>query len=70
MIRFDQGRLAVLIGNNTVKTGLATGVAAAAIATDFDKEQQTILIAINPHFLQALDLSRRVAFVPERLARA
>lgn len=70
MIRFDQGCLAVCVRDNTVKTGCATSVAATAVAADFHKEQQAVLIAINAHILQVLDLSRCSAFVPERLARA
>jgi hypothetical protein len=42
--------------NIAVKATFTSSVAATAIAGDFDVQHHTILIAINPHLDNALDL--------------
>src|SRR3954451_25255306 len=48
-----------------VEAGAAARVAAAAVARDLDFEDEGILIAIDPHFQDGLDLPAGRALVPE-----
>ena len=45
-------------------------MASAAVAAGFDRQKQGVLVAIGPDFRDFLNLARRVALAPERLARA
>ena len=53
-----------------VEAGAPAGVAAAAVAADLDADQQGVLVAIDPHLDDALDLPAGGALVPELAARA
>src|SRR6056297_56132 len=70
-IRLRQPRLAVLIhAHPAIETRAAAGVAAIAVAGDADAHFDGVLVAIDAHFLDALDLAAGGALVPEFVARA
>ena len=51
-----------------VEARAPTGVASATVAAGFDRQQQGVLVAIGPDFGDFLNLARRIALAPERLA--
>ena len=51
-----------------VEARAPAGVASAAVAAGFDRQQQGVLVAIGPDFGDFLNLARGVALAPERLA--
>ena len=55
-------------GDLTVEAGASAGVASAAVAAGFDRQKQGVLVAIGPDFRDFLNLARRLALAPKRLA--
>ena len=51
-----------------VEARASAGMASAAVAAGFDRQKQGVLVAIGPDFRDFLNLARRVALAPERLA--
>jgi len=51
-----------------VEAGAAASVASAAIAAGFDRQKQSVLIAIGSDFRDFLNLAGCIALSPERLA--
>ena len=52
----------------TIETGATAGMAGAAVAAHLNKGDERVLIAVDPHFDEALGLAGGVAFAPERPA--
>src|SRR3569623_300160 len=61
-------RAAVLALHRAVEAGVPSGVAGAAGLLDANPHR--VLIAIHPHLDNALDMTRRLTFAPQLLARA
>ena len=53
-----------------IKAGRPSGVAGTTISTDANFHDKAILIAIDPHFEQGLNLTGGFALEPERLTGA
>ena len=51
-----------------VEARASSGMANATVAAGFDCQKQGVLVAIGPDFRDFLNLARRVALAPERLA--
>jgi len=51
-----------------VEARASASVASAAVAAGLDRKKQGVLVAIGPDFGDLLNLARRVALAPERLA--
>ena len=51
-----------------VEARASAGMTSAAVAAGFDRQQQGVLVAIGPDFGDFLNLARRIALAPERLA--
>jgi hypothetical protein len=68
---FDsQGNIAISGDNLPIKAGTAARMAGRPVASDAHFQPERILIAIRAQLDHALQIARRLAFLPERRPRA